>query len=84
MRSTWCLTRPKPAEAEKERRSAKQDPRVPHAVHQVLRLHERTPKGNASFKRIHLEDIFKQLKNIIHEKADKTWLKAMEEKYLIK
>ncbi len=43
-----------------------------------------TPKGNASFKRIHLEDIFKQLKNIIHEKADKTWLKAMEEKYLIK
>lgn len=43
-----------------------------------------TPKGNANFKKIHLEDIFKQLENIVSEEADKTWLKAMEAKYLIR
>ena len=42
-----------------------------------------TQKGNNSFKKIHLEDIFKKLHKFVSSEKENAWLKDLETKYRI-
>lgn len=42
-----------------------------------------TEKGNSSFRKVHLEEIFAHLERLIDLESDKAWLEALKEKYLI-
>lgn len=43
-----------------------------------------TEKGNQHFRKVHLEEVFALLDNMIEKTPDKEWLEALKEKYMIR